>query len=146
MADQRTEETQSIKKLVRVSLDSTELLERGKKLVEWMEKLDQVERAFASVKQKYKYEIEAMGEEISKMREAISTGKEERLLDCEMVKDFDSERVRYYHKGVLVDQRPMEPAERQMEFEAKRNLIPVQTEVRDANHLSGPNGANGPLL
>jgi hypothetical protein len=53
----------------------------------------------------------------------IENGEEERSIECTVENDFDGNEVRYIYNGEVVDSRPMEESDRQLDLEKSKKVI-----------------------
>lgn len=104
-----------VTKKLPVKLDDDELLERGRMLVENMRKTATAEAERKAENDRRKGDIELLEGVTSKISIAISTGTEDRDVECEQRKDYTHGTVTIVRMdtGELVDQRVMTADERQ---------------------------------
>lgn len=98
-----------------VKLEDDDLLTRGRQLVENMRKTAQAEEAREVENKKRKGDIALLEEATALISAIISTGMEERDVDCEVRKDFIHGKVTTVRldTGEVVDERVMSADERQ---------------------------------
>ena len=98
-----------------VKLNDDELLARGRQLVENMRKTAAAEEAREVENKKRKSEIELLEEVTARLGGSISSGSEEREVECEMRKDYIHGSVTTVRSdtGEVVDERVMTADERQ---------------------------------
>ena len=106
-----------------VKLTDDELLARGRQLVENMRKTAVAEEAREAENKKRKGDIALLEEATGLLSAIISTGTEEREVECEIRKDFIHGKVTTVRMdtGEIIDERIMTADERQetMPFEDK---------------------------
>jgi hypothetical protein len=98
-----------------VKLNDDELLARGRQLVENMRKTAAAEEAREVENKKRKSEIELLEEVTARLGGSISSGSEEREVECELRKDYVHGNVTTVRSdtGEVVDERTMTADERQ---------------------------------
>lgn len=100
--------------LVTFDLKEDEFASKGKEAAELQSQISKLNYDFAGVKRTHKAETELREEKIAQLLGTIRRGKEDRDVKCKKVYDFETGIVRFFHENKLVDERPMEPGERQM--------------------------------
>jgi hypothetical protein len=58
--------------------------------------------------------IEKKESELSDLMQQIRTGKQSRIVSCQIQKDYATKTMKYFYEDQLVDERPMTSEERQM--------------------------------
>ena len=98
-----------------VKLNDDDLLARGRQLVENMRKTAASEEAREVENKKRKSEIELLEEVTARISSTISSGSEEREVECELRKDYVHGSVTTVRSdtGEVVDERTMSADERQ---------------------------------
>jgi hypothetical protein len=101
-----------------VKLNDDDLITRGKQLVENMRKTAMADEAREVENKKRKGDIALLGEVTAKLSTIVSSGTEDREVDCEVSKDFIHGKVTTVRMdtGEVVDERVMTAEERQDEF------------------------------
>ena len=107
---------EKIKKEIEFELTGEEIVEKAMHLADLHGKTQEVEEELKGHKKRLGDIIKENKEEIARICRVIEHGKEIRLVDCEMEKDFDTNTITYFHNGVKIDERAMEPSERQQEM------------------------------
>lgn len=90
-----------------------------KNISQLMLERDEREMEFKRQKKHYDNQQEATIKEISRIAVVARDGKENRLVECEMRKDFASKLIQYYFQGKLMEERAMTPEEFQMSLPLK---------------------------
>lgn len=107
---------EKITKEIEFTLTAEEIIEKAHELTNHHAQIQDLEKELRGHKKRLGDAIKTNKDEVSRICRVIESGKEIRLTDCEYEKDFDTNEVRYYHNGVLVDSRAMEASERQKEM------------------------------
>lgn len=104
-----------VTKKLPVKLDDDELLDRGRALVQNMRKTAEAEEAREAENKRRKGDIALLEGVTARLSTAISTGTEDKDVDCEERKDFIHGTVTIVRMdtGEVVDQRVMSAEERQ---------------------------------
>lgn len=108
------EKTNKISKEVWFTLTEAEIVHRAKEAARIRNEKLLMEVELKDHQKLVKKDIEKKEEELHELMNVVRTGKESRILPCEMEKDFDRHTMKYFYDGKLVDERPLTPDERQM--------------------------------
>lgn len=106
-----------ISKEVWFVLTEAELIDRAKMLAQTRNEQLTIEWEMKEHAKAEKKKIEKKESEIADLCNQIRTGKECRILACDMRKDYESKTVKFFFEGILVDERPMTAEERQLTFD-----------------------------
>jgi hypothetical protein len=125
----------AITKRLPVKLDDDVLLERGHQLVENMRKTATAEDEREKENKRRKSDIDLLEGVTSKLCAIISTGYEEREVDCEVRRDFKHGKVTTIRTdtGEVVDERTMTAEERQ-------EMMPFAEKVESRDPAKGKGG------
>lgn len=102
-----------VTKPINVNLTEDEISEKAKLAGAKGTALRELEADFDRTKKAYKAKIETLRGEIDGLLSVIDAGEEERQAECKEVHDFACNRVVTYYLGSKIDERAMEPHERQ---------------------------------
>ena len=101
---------------VEFELTPDEIAARARDAAETQHEMNEAEARFAEMKQNHKNHVGALEGRTRDLLRAIRRGTEERLVECVEVKDYRRSIVEYLLNGEVVDERAMEPSERQAEL------------------------------
>lgn len=97
-------------------LSQEDFATKGKEAAALQETLTALEAEFSDVKKDFKARIAQLELELHKTLDEIRLGKHLRRVSCEMRRNFDKFEVDYIHNGAIMETRPMDAEERQMEL------------------------------
>ena len=114
-------ERKNIKERLKYDFTDTEKLELGRELARELGELNQFEDELKEVKASYKAKIEKSQAAINYNSHKIYSGYEYRLIDCELIKDFDAKYIMKVRldTGETFDGRPMTADELQQSMDFK---------------------------
>jgi len=128
----------NVERELKFKLTESEFAEKGKQAAEASKKLAELEFEFEMVKRKWKGQIEGQTEIVHSILSVIHAGEEKRHVDCTERKDFEKFVVEYIYRGEIMENRPMQMHERQLEI-----LAPVKTNDDQINKEKAGVGNNG---
>lgn len=96
-----------------VPLVDEDILRIGKELAAENNSLKAIVVQKKAINADLNVKIRALNETINELAQAIKEGKRKRSIEVEVVKDFDSNTVRYMYKGTSVEERAMTAEDRQ---------------------------------
>jgi len=114
--------TSKVTKTIQVPLTESEIVEKAISVAKLSKEIEKEENAFKVLRSEHRAELERLDGEVEKTLDVIIARKEPRELECQMVKYFEANRIEYIFEGRVVEERPMEPYERQMELEDGKGL------------------------
>jgi hypothetical protein len=118
MKKQSKEKTDRFTKKLPVPLTDDEVRHRGEELASKLAALDEIDAALKVAKQEAKAKKEPIAKRVTELKQQIRGRKEARLVECELVRDFDArcaETMRL-DTGEVVDTRPLTPEEMQTQL------------------------------
>lgn len=110
-------ETREVESSVAFPLTEAELMEKGRNVAQLYAQARTLEDALKAYSKGEKAKIEEIEIEIAAQLKCISTGKEERVMNVIEERDFGQSTVKLFYLGDKLQERTMDPAERQMGFE-----------------------------
>lgn len=123
-----------IKKEFEIQMSKDERIKLAETAYEHELKAREFSLEFEEEKEKWKSKIQAQLAKAGELRGQFYTNKRTRTLDAVMVKDYDSQEIRFYHKGEVIESRTMTKDELQMNL-AETKPVTVKVKVlktRDA--------------
>jgi len=102
-----------VTKPVSIKLSEEEIGDKAKLAAAKDAELRGVDADFDRVKKSYKAKMETLRGEIDGLLRVINDGEEERQAECEEIHDFNTNRVVTMYLGSIIEERAMEPHERQ---------------------------------
>lgn len=104
------------KQYLEVQLTDGEVKQASKELAEAIQRKDAIQDQLATFKTQKKAEITMCDGDINKNTILVSSGKEMRMVECEITLDFDSGKKSTVRtdNGVVVDERPLSSDEKQL--------------------------------
>lgn len=121
----------TVKKNLLYQFTEAELKNIGKEIAFTVGELEAVEAEKKDAMAGFKDRIDALGTRIKDAAHKINTGQEQRLIDCEVRKDFARNVVETFRLDTygLVEERAMTVEERQIELEFQAaNAVPAPVE------------------
>ena len=109
--------TSKIEKTLDFQLTEAEFADRGKTASKLSKEIQELKASFAASKNEWKGRIELKEGELRAVQHIIRSGVEPRSVHCEMQKDYDKGKIAYVFEGKVIEERPMEPHEAQVEME-----------------------------
>lgn len=119
----------TVMRTVMLPLTDEEIVKKAHRIAELREQTLKLQAERLAEMRRLKGEIERCELEVAKHLAAIKDGREEQDVHCEEQKDFEQNTVRYFFGGKVVEERPMEGDERQLEIE--NGDEPEEEEERD---------------
>lgn len=107
------------KEYLEVLLTDDEIKRSSQELANAIQKKDSIQDQLATFKTQKKAEITMCDGEINKNTVLVSSGKEMRMVECEVTLDFNTGKkctVRL-DNGIVVDERPLSTDEKQLELQ-----------------------------
>lgn len=108
---------EKVTKEIWFTLDEAEIVARAKEAAKVRNERLSLEYDLKEHSKDVKKLIEKKESFLSDLMQQIRTGKESRMVGCEMRKDFDTRTVKFFFEDKLVDERPMTGEERQASFD-----------------------------
>jgi hypothetical protein len=109
MTIQKSKEERSVK----IKLTTETYGEYGKAIAEATHEMGVVELETAQAKEEIKKRTKEAHDKFSNLIAIIQAGEEEKVVTCDVEKDYGTETVRYFFKKELVEERPMTDEDRQ---------------------------------
>lgn len=97
-------------------LTDPEYVEKGKLAGQQRRALVVIEDQLEGAKKQAKLDTERAESALNLTLHVLASGKEARSVECIERKDFGLGKVEYYFDGVCMEERPLEPHERQQEM------------------------------
>lgn len=94
-------------------LSEADFAAKAKQVAEAQQKLGKLASEFQGVKDNYKARIQLLENEIGHILAVISSGVEQREVECDERVDYDRGIVEYVFNGEVRAERPMTPMDRQ---------------------------------
>lgn len=98
---------------VEIDLDQSIKLKLADELTEKSRALSKLKTEYDEVKQKWKERLYPVETRVNCILNFFENGKEKKVVECVMVKNYDANKVEYWYEGKIVDHRPMTVADRQ---------------------------------
>jgi len=103
---------------VEFELTPDEIAARARDAADTQHEMNECEARFVETKQNHKNHVGALEGRTRDLLRAIRRGTEQRVVECSERKDYRRSIVEYLLDGEVVDERAMEPSERQAELVA----------------------------
>ena len=112
---------ETIKRQLLYKFTGSELKKISQEMAYTVGELDAVEQEKKDTAAAFKDRMEVLSNKIKDAAHKINSGQEQRLIDCEVVKNFDLNVVRVYRldTGEIVEERAMTTEERQRELDLR---------------------------
>lgn len=125
--------TKDVFRMVKCTFNAKEKIILGEQMAGCIREKNRLEDELGSIKKRYASDIGKQDAEIFSLAERLNTGWEMRRVECVEVNDFNTGSVYVYQKDVfgnislcepLVEQRPMNAEERQMQLQLGKGEEP----------------------
>lgn len=127
--------SETVEREVTIDLDKSAHAALGEERGELLRGKANLDTQFAEVKDQWTARLEPFRTRLGLIDQTLKDGRETKKLECEIVKNYDENRVEYHHAGKMVDHREMSVEDRQdtMPLEEKK---PKTRRGRDAKQLA----------
>jgi len=119
--DQKPKKTIVEKRQIKYPFSEKELAEKSQQLASCVGELQDLESELKSVKSDYKSKIDAKQALVSGLSNNVRSGFDYRVVECDVIFDYDKAVKEYYYNGILRDTVKMESKDFQTE-------IPIEIE------------------
>lgn len=106
------------KHYLEVQLTEDELKQSGKELADGIKRKNAIEAELETFKAQKKAEVTQCDGDIAKHAQLVASGKEMRMIECEVTMDFDADKrtVARIDTGIIVNERKLTADEKQLEL------------------------------
>lgn len=123
---------EKITKDFEIELTGEQIIEKAQTLAELHADAAAKRKELTAIKKERGDAIKAIEEEISKICRCIEVGKELQRVEAEMHKDFDTNSVKFYKDGTLIEERAMTVEERQQDLFVRDGSAPPPQDPAEA--------------
>lgn len=117
-------------RLLTFKLTQAERAQRGEHAAKCSVELEQMIADFAQVKKSWTEKIKRIEGAMYRHLDAIAKGQEERAVECQSYRNFDLNRVEFWHKGEMMHARDMTPEDRQESLKLAETEKPAKDNVK----------------
>ena len=116
MAKKKNPEGKKVKRTVPFKLTDSEKAAKGESAAKFNEQLEAAVEQKKTAMKAHNSKIKGFTEKVSRLLGEINEGVERREVECIEIKNFEENRVEFWFEGIMRDQRPMVPDDRQQEM------------------------------
>ncbi len=124
-------ERTNVMKSIKVKLGVGEIADRAKSAADKQEIVDLLTEELNGHKSRLKPQIDEASKELHRLLEVIREGKEERTVECEMIKDYALGFVKYFYEGQVVDEHNLKDDDRQQVMELPESAVGTQSQEEE---------------
>jgi len=106
-----------VNRIVSFPLNDEEVSKLGHKAAKLEGEIESLEEKKKAEAKKWNDDIKSKRKTVRKIAKEITSGKQDRDVECTEVKNFDTKKVEYWHEGAVVQERAMTEADKQLNME-----------------------------